>query len=144
MRDWIIVFVIAFMLGGPGYSLALGIDQQDPPPKDDVTISWAAQSGVGNTISVQNEDGSGITDKVICTITATGTNDMSMWLQDATDNTTFVNSISAAWVVTPSNSNILKFSGNVHGGPYWRLHTEDSDVDVTNTVAFSCIFSPRK
>ena len=141
MKGFKLVIIIGLLLGSLiGNALAVGVDNVDRQPTKDVTIEWAVMNSVTNSASHQNTEGSGITGQVQCTFTVVGTNEMSMWLQTSMDDSTFVNAVSASSDVLSADTDTLMLIANANGGSYWRWHTEDSDVDVTNTVAFSCIF----
>jgi hypothetical protein len=140
IREWLIAVLAVLVIMVPGYGLAVGIDDINVPPRNDVTIGWAAMTNVTNSTSYQNTDGSGITDKVQCTFTVVGTDVMTAWLQFSTDDSSFINATAAVSSINNNNSETFAFAEDVRGGSYWRWHGV-SGFDVSNTVAFSCDFT---
>ena len=140
MKEWRIAFVVAILIGTMGGTvLAAGVSgPYNANPDKYMRITWDVLNSVTNSTAYSNPNGK--TGNIDCTIVAAGTNTMSIWPQTSANGSAFVNAISTAWDVTPGNSETLHFFGNVKGGDQWRLHTEDSDVDVTNTVTMFCDF----
>ena len=134
---WIIVaIVIGLWLGT---ALAAGVSgPYKAEPNRAYRLTWDVLNSVTNSTAYSNPNGK--SEQVDCTIVSAGTNTMSIWVQTSANGAAFVNAISSAWDVVPSNSETKHFFGSVKGGDQWRLHTEDSDVDVTNTVTMFCDF----
>lgn len=94
--------------------------------------NYPSSGGYGNP--------NGKSEKMDCSIVATGTNTMSFWVQTSREGSIWVNATTASLDVNPGNSETLSFTGDVVGKNEIRFRTADADVDVTNTAIFTCDF----
>ena len=139
MRKFIWV-VVAIVLGvWLGTALAAGVSgPMKAQPDKAYRLTWDVLNSVTNSTAYSNPNGK--SEQIDCTIVTEGTNTMSVWLQTSADGKAFANAIAASWDIINSDSDSKHQWGNIRGGDQWRLHTEDSDVDVTNTVTIFCDF----
>jgi hypothetical protein len=130
-------------LGGDGISLvssafanAETVASQGRLPakgEDAYFIRWKTIFAVGNTVGECNPNG--MTSVLSVVFTNTGDAVTDMWVQDAETATgSFVNVTTSAITLTPSNSETYRWSGDIHGGPCWRVRSADTDLGAADGV----------
>ena len=98
-------------------------------PNSAQRITWVAMSTVDNSTAYSNENNK--SEWVECTGVTVGSNTMSIWLQKSSNGAAFTNASSNSMDLRGANTDSLQWTGRIAGGDQWRLHTEDTDVDVT-------------
>jgi len=137
----LILAVIAVLLVAT-IAWAAGVSSRHKVSKDSLRrITWAAMTAVGNFPTgtppyYTNPDGK--TERVECTFSTTGDAIKSIWIQTSANSSTFTNATSSAMDVDPADSDSLMWRGEIFGGPDWRLHVEDTDIGVANSVTAFC------